>query len=149
MTYGPTILDKIVGTLSVGGLWAFPRIDKTPTMFNTTLHYTVTRLLISFVTTTPQTQKKDIQRKHMCKEMGIRLICIPYNSSCVVGMLRRRLKTPNDCPCYDCLNMARLSGASRPGRAEKQRLLDINEDISKWDVWYLWRSIWHCSWEHQ
>ena len=56
-----------------------------------------------------ETQKKDIQRKQMCKEMGIRLICIPYNSSCVVGMLRRRLKIPNDCPCYDCLNMTRLN----------------------------------------
>ena len=70
-----------------------------------------------------ETQKRDIQREQMCKEMGIRLICIPYNSSCVVGMLRRRLKTPNDCRCCDCLNIARLN---RPGRAERQRLLDID-----------------------
>ena len=39
-----------------------------------------------------ETQKKDAQRKQMCKEMGIRLICIPYNTACVVGTLRRRLR---------------------------------------------------------
>ena len=68
-----------------------------------------------------ETKEKDIQRSQMCKEMGIRLICIPYNSSCVVGMIRRILKTPNDRPCCDCSNMARLNKRSKCRPSEASR----------------------------
>ena len=60
-------------------------------------------------------QTKDAFRKQMCIEAGIRLICIPCNSACVSGQLSRILKFPNNCRCYDCLNIARLSRPSRAG----------------------------------
>ena len=97
-------------------------------MFNSIHHYKYSSKFHKVYRKFRETQNRDILRKKMCSEAGIKLISIPYNVECVIGMLRRRLKTPNDCRCCDCLNTARLS---RSGRAERQRLLDINEVISK------------------
>ena len=56
-----------------------------------------------------KTQREDVQRKQMCKEAGIRLICIPYNTPRVPGRLSRILKNPNKCSCEDCLNIKRVN----------------------------------------
>ena len=82
-------------------------------MFNSIHHYKYSPKFHKVYRKFKETQREDIQRKEMCKEAGIRLISVPYNSSCVVGMLSRRLKIPNDCPCCDCLIIARLNKPSR------------------------------------
>ena len=61
-----------------------------------------------------ETRREDVQRKYMCKEMEVKLICIPYNTACVPGTLRRILKIPNDCCCCDCLNIKRLTNEDHP-----------------------------------
>ena len=53
-------------------------------------------------------QLEDILRKQMCKEAGIKLISIPYNTSCVPGRLNRILKNLDECLCGDCSYTRRL-----------------------------------------
>ena len=63
-----------------------------------------------------ETKNRDILRRKTCDMMGIKLIVIPYNVECVIGMLRRRLKVTNDCRCTECMFMRRLSEPSRAKR---------------------------------
>ena len=86
-------------------------------MFNSIHHYKYSSKFHKIYRKFLETQKKDIQRKRMCEGMGIKLISVPYKVECVVGMLRRRLKTPNDCRCTDCLTPAEIK--------------QTNEDYSK------------------
>ena len=48
-------------------------------------------------------QRRDILRKQMCKEAGIKLISIPYNTSCISKYIRLRLgKELSFCGCESC-----------------------------------------------
>ena len=47
-------------------------------------------------------QREDLLRKQMCKEAGIKLISIPYNTPCIPGRIGRILGSPLLCLCGDC-----------------------------------------------
>ena len=54
-----------------------------------------------------ETQERDQRRKEAAKKAGITLITIPYNTMCVAGSIRRKLKIPNDCRCFRCFGCYR------------------------------------------
>ena len=71
--------------------------------YNSVYHYKFSLAFHKTYTKFKETQKKDILRKQMCKEAGIRLISIPYNVGCVSGTLGRMLGKADDCRCSECL----------------------------------------------
>ena len=77
-------------------------------MYNSVYHYKYSSKFHKIYRKFKETQNRDILRKKMCEGMGIKLISIPYNVECVIGMVRRRLKAPNDCCCTDCNIMRKL-----------------------------------------
>ena len=42
-------------------------------------------------------------RNKACREAGIRLVTMPYNTKCFPGRIRRCLAIPNSCKCARCL----------------------------------------------
>ena len=91
--------------------------------YNSVHHYKYSPKFHKIYRKFKETQRKDTQRKEMCKEAGITLISIPYNTPCIPGTLRKILKISNDCCCYDCLNIRRLS---TPSRADRIKQADEN-----------------------
>ena len=71
-------------------------------MFNSVHHYKYSSKFHKVYRKFRETQTRDYCRNKMCSEVGIKLISIPYNVECVIGMVRRRLKAPNDCNCNEC-----------------------------------------------
>ena len=48
-------------------------------------------------------QERDVLKKRLCKENGILLIVVPYNTSCIPAYIGLRLKMEIPfCPCGSC-----------------------------------------------
>ena len=73
--------------------------------YNGRQHYEFTRRFHKTYRDFRRQHERDILKKRLCKENGVRLIVVPYNTSCIPGYIGRRLRKDNEVPlclCGDC-----------------------------------------------
>ena len=71
--------------------------------YNGIQHYEYTKRFHKTYSDFRRQQERDVLKKRLCKENGILLIVVPYNTSCIPAYIGRRLKMEIPfCPCGSC-----------------------------------------------